>query len=69
MVLALAAMEKILKAAGAKRVSEDAKEALREVLEAASRKIGTRATEIAEHAGRTTIKAEDIRLAARDFFV
>ena len=64
-LLALAAMEKLLKKSGALRVSEDAKEAMREVLENYAGKIGEKASEIAIHSGRKTIKAGDIKLAAK----
>mgnify|MGYP006302661927 CR=1 FL=1 len=62
--LPLASMERILKKAGAQRVSEEAKVALRQVLEDISMEIGEEANKLAAHAGRKTIKAEDIRLAA-----
>jgi len=64
-ILPLAAMEKIMKKNGANRVSADAKEALRDALEDAGRKVAERANQIAKHAGRTTIKAEDIKLALK----
>lgn len=65
-ILPLAAMEKILKDKGkAERVSADAKEALRDVLEEMAEKIGRMAKEIAEHANRTTVKADDIKLAMK----
>ena len=63
--VALAAMEKLLKDAGAERVSEDAKAALKEVLEAQAAKIGADAAKFATHAGRKTVKAEDIKLAIK----
>ncbi len=64
-ILPLAAMEKIMKNNGAARVSADAKEELRTALEDISRKIAEKANQIAKHAGRTTIKAEDIKLALK----
>ncbi|RMF06522.1 histone [Candidatus Woesearchaeota archaeon] len=64
-VIPLAAMEKILKKAGADRVSEGAKEALRDVMEDIAEEIGASAVKLALHAGRKTVKEEDIKLAAR----
>jgi DNA-binding protein len=63
--LSLSGMEKLMKASGAHRVSEDAKEALREVLEDIGRKISKDADELSRHAGRRTVKAEDVRLAVK----
>ncbi len=64
-ILAVAAMEKLLKKCGAPRVSEDAKGALKEVLEDFGEKIGKRAVEIALHSGRRTVQAGDVKLAAK----
>ena len=64
--LPLAAMEKLLKQAGADRVSEDAKEALQELLEDYGMELGKRANKFAAHANRKTIKGSDIKLAKRD---
>ena len=63
--LSLSSMEKLLKEAGAHRVSEDAKEALREVLESHAKLLGERSAQFAEHANRKTVKGSDIRLAER----
>ncbi|MGM5479851.1 MAG: histone family protein [Nanobdellota archaeon] len=60
----LASMERILKKAGAQRVSEESKVALRQVLEDISMELGEEAIKLAAHAGRKTVKAEDIRLAS-----
>jgi histone H3/H4 len=65
-ILPLAAMEKLLKAAGADRVSEDAKEALQEALEEHGMELGKRANKLAAHANRKTIKGSDIKLARKE---
>jgi len=62
-ILPLAAMEKLLKKAGASRVSEDAKEALKDILEAHAIEIGKKAVKFSLHSGRKTVKAPDVRLA------
>lgn len=64
-ILPVAAMERLLKKAGAARVSEDAKEALREVLEDVAQNFGEKAVKFAAHSGRKTVKASDVRLAAK----
>ena len=55
-ILPLAAMEKLLKQAGAPRVSEEAKEALKDILEAYSQELGKKAVKFSAHSGRKTIK-------------
>jgi DNA-binding protein len=65
-LLPLAAMEKIMKKAGAERVSEKAKAALKNVVEEIAEDISQRAIKLSMHAGRKTIKARDIKLAAKD---
>ncbi|MBU0536244.1 MAG: NFYB/HAP3 family transcription factor subunit [Nanoarchaeota archaeon] len=64
-LLPLAAMEKILKQAGAERVSENAKAALKEVIEEKAETLAAAAIKYANHAGRKTVKAGDIKLAAK----
>ena len=64
-ILALAAMEKILRKAGAERVSDTGKAALRDALEEYSLVIGEKAIRFAKHSGRKTVKAEDVKLAAK----
>ncbi len=63
--LPLAAMEKILKKAGAERVSDKAKEALKNVLEEEAEEIAESAIRLALHAKRKTIRVEDIKLAVK----
>ncbi|MBN2052248.1 NFYB/HAP3 family transcription factor subunit [Candidatus Woesearchaeota archaeon] len=64
-ILSLLAMEKLMKNAGAYRVGEDAKEALRDVLEDYAEKVSKKADELSRHARRSTIKSEDIKLASK----
>jgi histone H3/H4 len=64
-ILSLLGMEKLLKRAGAPRVSEDAKEALREALEEVADALSKKAVDLATHAGRRTVKAEDVKLAKK----
>ena len=64
-ILPLAAMEKLLKKCGAPRVSENAKEAMKEVLENYGEEVGTKAVKIAQHSGRQTVKAGDVKLATK----
>jgi histone H3/H4 len=65
-ILPLAPMEKILKKGSPDiRVSEPAKAELRVLLEEHGEKIGRAAAKFALHAGRKTIKEEDVRLAAK----
>lgn len=64
-LLPLAAMEKILKLSGAERVSDKAKAALKDAVEDVAEKIAADAVKLAIHAGRKTVKAGDIKLAAK----
>jgi DNA-binding protein len=61
--LSLNAMDKIMREAGALRVSDDAKEALADLLEAKAMELSTEANKFAGHAGRKTVTQKDINLA------
>jgi histone H3/H4 len=63
--LAVAPMHRICKKAGADRVSESATKELAKVLDEIGAKIAREAMDYAMHAGRKTIKSEDIEIAAR----
>ena len=57
--------ERILKKAGAKRVSQDALEEMAKILEEKMMKIAEEAAALAKHAGRKTIIDEDVRIAKK----
>jgi len=63
--LSVAPMHRICKKAGASRVSEAAAKELAKELEGIGVKIAREAIDYAIHAGRKTVKAEDIEIAAR----
>lgn len=63
--LSRAAMSKLMKDAGAQRVSESAKEKLREILESKAIEITNEAIKFAKYRGRSTVQAEDIEKALR----
>jgi len=65
--LGLSAMYRILKKSGAQRVSDESAIELRRVVEDIAEAIAKNAVEDANHAGRKTVKAEDVKLASKQF--
>ena len=65
--LGLSAMYRILKKAGAERVSDESADELRRVIEDVADNIAKNAVDMASHAGRKTIKGEDVKLAYKAF--
>jgi len=61
------AMHRLLKRAGAERVGEDAATELSRTLDSIGLKISKQAVELAAHAGRKTVKASDIQIAAKPY--
>jgi histone H3/H4 len=64
-MIAKASVDKLIRKAGADRVSEDASIALAKILEEDAIDIAREAISLAEHAGRKTVKKEDVELAMK----
>ena len=62
--LPLAPVKRIIKQAGAARVSEDAVEELRDELEGYASDRAREAKQMAEHAGRKTVQANDVKASS-----
>ena len=65
--LGLSAMYRILKKAGAERVSDESADELRRVIEEIANSIAKNAVDLSSHAGRKTVKEEDVKLASKSF--
>jgi DNA-binding protein len=63
--LPLAPIGRIMKKAGAKRVSPEAEKHLAIILENMAREISKEAVLCANHAGRVTVKSSDIELSSK----
>ena len=64
----LAVMNRIIKKAGAERVSDEASDTLRKILEEIANNISNNAIDLANHAGRKTVKSDDILLAYKNTY-
>ena len=65
--LGLSAMYRILKKSGAERVSGESATELRRGTEEIAERIAKSAVDMTSHAGRKTVKAEDVKLASKQF--
>ncbi len=63
-MIPLAVVERIARKAGVERISREALEELKELIEEIAEDLAMEAAELAKHAGRKTIKPEDVKLAA-----
>ena len=63
MNLSNAAVERIIRNAGADRVSDGAVEELVDAIEDLGAELSTDASELAEYAGRNTVEQDDVELA------
>jgi len=60
-------MYRILKKSGAQRFRDESSAELRRVIEEIAEVIAINAGDDANHAGRKTVKAEDVKLASKQF--
>ena len=61
--IALAAADRLLRKAGAKRVTNDAVEEFRDILEDIALEVAKKAVVLSNHAKRKTVTRDDVRLA------
>lgn len=63
--LPIAALDRLIRKAGAERVSEDAAQELGKILSEVAIDVSKQAIELARHAKRKTVTGEDIKLATK----
>lgn len=63
--LPIAPSKRIMLNAGAERVSADAAEYFNTIIEAYGMEVAKQATKLAHHAGRKTVRTDDIKLAMK----
>lgn len=65
--LGLSAMYRILKKSGAQRVSDESADELRRIIEEIALAIAKSAVEMSIHAGRKTVRSDDVKLASKQY--
>ena len=65
--LGLSAMYRILKKSCAERVSNEAVDELRRTIEDIAIEIAKSAVDMTKHAGRKTVRSDDVKLASKGF--
>jgi histone H3/H4 len=63
--LSTSAIHRLIQKGGAARIGDDAVEELRTILEDLAIRIGKESWELSIHAGRKTVRADDIKLAIK----
>ena len=66
-IIPIAPLDRLIRKANAERVSESAAKELGNILEQLGIEIANRATDLAKHANRTTVKDSDITLAFKQW--
>ncbi len=65
LIIPKAPLARLMERAGAQRVGDDAKEELSDFLTSYATGIAKKAKDIAQHSGRKTLNAGDVKLAAK----
>lgn len=63
-MLSLLSFERIARKAGVKRISKNALEELREIIDEEATELAAKAVQISKHAERNTVMDKDVKLAA-----